>query len=172
MPVIPRRFSPALLLTACTAVAQAQCPPAQADRYRIQEGQVTDRATGLEWQRCSVGTTVTASGQCQGEPALLSLPDAGQAAASAGQGWRLPTAQELLTLVTAPGCPAPTLDAAVFPGLADLGDGIPYWSDTPVDDLPVPMRMHYYVDFADGRVDAHTLGFPLAVRLVRGESRQ
>nr|WP_157929715.1 DUF1566 domain-containing protein [Orrella dioscoreae] len=171
MPIIPRRLPPALVLAACTALAQAQCPPAQPDRYRIQGAQVADRATGLEWQRCSMGTTVTASGQCQGVPALLSLPDAGKAAASAGQGWRLPTAQELLTLVTAPGCPAPTLDAAVFPGLADLGDGIPYWSDTPAD-LPVPMRMHYYVDFADGRVDAHTLGFPLAVRLVRGGAGQ
>ncbi len=48
--------------------------------------------------------------------------------------------------------------------MQDLGDGMPYWSVT-VAELPMPMT--YYVDFQDGRVDAHTRGFPLAVRLVR-----
>ena len=85
-------------------------------RYAVTDESVTDQRTGLTWKRCLQGMTWDGA-ECQpsGEPWNSGEADrlAAEEAAKTGLGWRLPTRDELLTLVsTTRKCPA--LDVAAF----------------------------------------------------------
>lgn len=167
MPSVFSALTALLLVASSSTVAYAACP-AETPAHFVPDntGLVRDTRTQLTWQRCSVGVTWSAEQGCaDGEPAMLNLDDAHAAAREAGTGWRLPTLDELGSLVV-PDCTPAALDTRIFPDVTDLGDGIPYWSDTATP-IAEPLKMHYYLDFSDGSVDIHTTGFPLAVRLVR-----
>lgn len=136
-----------------------------ASRFVLNGGEAYDPQTKLTWNRCSVGTTWTNDAGCIGEVKLLGLDKAKQFAQELGGGWRVPTIEELYSIVEQ-GCFNPTINSTVFPAVTNVGEGAPYWSDTPVEEIP---SLVYFVDFIDGAVDGHSKGFPLAVRLVRSE---
>ncbi len=142
---------------------------------------VTDTRTGLIWMRCSVGQTWT-DGACTGEAEKLSWNQAMERAGGyewAGQrGWRMPTLEELHTLVycssgrrfafegdgTGGACEGdyrrPTILEAVFPG-TPVGN---YWSGTP---HPVYSHAALGASFANGAVGAGSRNEYVHVRLVR-----
>ncbi len=82
----------------------------------LEDGAVVRHArTTLEWQRCAEGQTWdAASNACQGRPTALSWPRADRLAKRVGKDWRLPTAEELLSIVER--ChDAPAINPQVFP---------------------------------------------------------
>jgi hypothetical protein len=139
--------------------AKAAC---ERGRFKVEGAYAMDRRTSLTWQHCALGSEWR-NGECQGEQQALSLSEATAKAASQGNGWRLPTAEELADLIDA-SCGKPAIDSRVFPNLVDDGEGaIPYWSSTR-GGMPGLMT---FVDFANARIDWHSPGFPLFVCLVR-----
>ncbi|MBZ9611987.1 DUF1566 domain-containing protein [Rheinheimera maricola] len=143
------------------------------------DGSVTDAATKLIWQRCSVGQRWTGK-TCTGEAAKFKWNDAMQ---QAKDGWRLPTIDELDTLVfcssgqrkpsSRPGgkyvsetngyCEGnyvePTINQTAFPNAAPEG----YWSSSPeLNGLNVLRVRFNYGDAGITSEDSH-----LRVRLVR-----
>lgn len=83
-----------LLLSSCQSATQSKqfIPEPYVDNG---DGTVTDIHTNLTWQRCSVGQLWTGE-TCTGEPTFYTWDDAMQ---QAKDGWRLPTVDELDTLV-------------------------------------------------------------------------
>ncbi len=67
-------------------------------RFEIVGEVARDRASGLEWKRCSVGATWSGTA-CEGEAASLTLDEAEAAAKAAGDDWRLPDVKELYELI-------------------------------------------------------------------------
>lgn len=132
-------------------------------RYILNKDEAFDKTTGLVWRRCSEGTSWRNSAGCIGSAKLMSLDEAKSLATQFGNGWRVPTIDELYSIVEK-NCRQPAIDPVVFPGVQDQGEGAPYWSSTKVEDIPM---LVYYVEFMDGTVDAHSDGFALAVRFVR-----
>lgn len=131
--------------------------------FVINGGEAYDKNTELTWSRCTLGTTWTDGTGCVGTAKLMRLEDAKRAADTLGAGWRIPTIEELYSIIEH-ACTEPTINTQVFPSVHSFSEGAPYWADTRVEGLP---SLIYYIDFSDGGVDGHTKGFPLAVRLVR-----
>ena len=146
-----------------------------AERYQAMGSRgeiIFDTRSALEWQRCSLGQQWTGQA-CVGEATVSNWQDARRAADEIS-GWRLPTKEELMTLVYCPsGRPAhfknthqrcdgeyqpPTIFAAAFPNTRSTR----YWSSSRPNGLQAGS-----VDFFDGRaLDILQFGeFP--VRLVR-----
>lgn len=133
-------------------------------RFLIHDGEVTEPARQLVWQRCPVGMSWSQNLGCTGKPALMSVKEAIRYAGNLGSGWRVPTIDELAGLID-DSCSHPAINGRVFPGVRALGENAaPYWSQTPFEDLP---DLSYYVDFMAGAVDARSRQLTLAVRLVR-----
>ncbi|WP_379917038.1 DUF1566 domain-containing protein [Lacimonas salitolerans] len=112
----------ALVLTALGPDAHAQDGITFVERGPV----VLDIMGKLEWMRCSIGQ-VWADGRCDGDP-LLAPFAAGEAiiaraAASSGEGWRIPTRAELERLLV-PGDAPPLIDGRVFPDAYRGG----YWT--------------------------------------------
>jgi len=105
---------------ACDGGARAE-PSA---RYDIRGATVLDSDTGLVWQRCSVGQEWREGRGCIGVIRQMAWDEALQ---HASDGWRLPTHDELLSLVVA-GCRDPAIDETLFPDME-----LPklwYWTST------------------------------------------
>lgn len=77
--------------------APAPAEPLVDGRYQLLAGgaEVRDVQTGLVWQRCSVGQSWNGS-MCAGEAQKFNFDEA---QAQAGNGWRVPTARELHSLI-------------------------------------------------------------------------
>lgn len=146
------------------SVAEAACDADRPDntaldRYILSAGEAYDKQTGLTWQRCSVGQAWRNGEGCVGSIKRLTWKEAMKQGSG---GWRVPTKDELQTLVS-PTCNNPAINAEVFPGryLA-----MPwYWSSTENGS-----ELAWYVSFFVGYVyyDGYrTAGN--AVRLVRGK---
>ena len=144
-----------------TALAHAACDAHKANanptsRYVLKAGTAFDKKSKLTWQRCSVGQTWQEGKGCIGT--VKGLPRL-QAELLEEDGWRLPTVDELATLVS-PTCTRPSINEEVFPGM-DVGS-LYYWSKT------VPREAYLnYVNFETGAVSADSDGEHYAVRLVR-----
>ncbi len=114
-----------LALCAAGAAAAQTCNydsiPATAPASRFTDngdGTVTDKTTGLQWQRCSQGQAWS-SGTCTGTATAHTWQAAlqlAEAASYAGKSdWRLPNIKELASIVEQ-ACNYPSIDLAVFPG--------------------------------------------------------
>lgn len=143
-------------------------------------GTITDRETGLTWDKCSYGQVWIdntpgdgSDDQCDGSPSgysWLEAFDAAQLANNAayrGQSdWRIPNIKELRSLVET-SCSAPSINTQIFPGQSQ---GI-YSSSTKSGNHGTGF---YIVDFMDGRITGY--GFnpdeSYFIRLVRDTNQQ
>ncbi len=104
---------------------------------------------------------------CIGEVQNLGLNAALDFTKQEGNGWRVPSGQELETLLVN-SCDHPGVDAIAFPSIdaSDFGEGAKFWTST--EAIP---GMFYYFDFTNGFVDMHSQGFRLSVLLVKDIKR-
>jgi hypothetical protein len=142
-------------------------------RFELHGDTVYDTKTKLTWARCSVGQQWQEDKGCVGEVQRIQFPAAMELQKDH---WRLPTKDELGTLIDAPALinikklsldeisvvkrQKPTIDVDAFPGMSDTL--LSYWSSTTADD-----NMVWTVYFGDGSVGQSHLSAPYAVRLVR-----
>ena len=127
------------------------------------DGTVTDNATGLIWQKCSSGQNNDYS--CSGSAATATWTGAESycnGLSLAGKTWRLPTRQELETLVHY-GPNDPSIDTTTFPNTA----GDKYWSSTTYASLT---NNAWTVSFDYGII-SQSKANTLYVRCVSGPSR-
>lgn len=132
-------FSINLLIVCClftsTSHAQQVCNPkiastAPNERYQDNgDGSVTDKKTGLEWARCSIGQTWENS-TCTGEaqPLLWSIASLVATTTESPPNknrWRLPEIKELSELVELQ-CARPAINLTIFPNTP----AVAYWSYT------------------------------------------
>ena len=118
-----------------------------------------DKVTGLTWQRCSAGQSWQNGKGCIGTVQGLAVL---QAELLEVNGWRLPTIEELKTLVS-PNCTRPAINEEVFPGM-DV-QSLYYWSKTS------PRASSFdYLNFETGTVSADGDQEPYSVRLVHSGS--
>jgi hypothetical protein len=162
----PRRcaglFLCAVGLSFASSAVQAACDPEKklvkpTEQYEIKGNRVYDTKTRLTWQRCSVGQTWSGEQLCDGPVAVFTMAEA---ALYAEDGWRIPTQNELATLVS-PTCADPAINAEVFPNMDP--DALGYWSRS----FDAKKRV-WYINFVDGSFRTYsgtTLRF--ALRLVQ-----
>jgi Protein of unknown function (DUF1566) len=145
------------LTLAAVAVSFSIDPDAGADappgRYTASNGTVTDNETGLVWSQTEQPggpwAWVDAQNQC---PAP----------------WRVPTVQELRSIVDLTQTTAPTIDPSAFYG--PTGGSAPnaggFWTSSPYL-LEASLGYAYYVDFDNGGIDANVPTTPRGVRCVQ-----
>jgi Protein of unknown function (DUF1566) len=136
-------------------------PPAYpGSKLQVSEdgSEVLDPVAKLIWRRCSEGQTWDGL-TCAGTPRTFGRAGALVYGARQTDGWRLPNAKELRTLVDL-GRVFPAFDPTLFPGTTTEG---PYWTSTPKTDSAPDL---WYVASGNGatHIDFHTAG---SVRLVR-----
>ena len=133
------------------------------------DGTVTDKLTGLVWDKCSWGLSYT---YCYGLTTMLTYLDALQVPSIAnrkngGAGykghndWRLPNIKELESLVDIQKDSWPTIDERAFPNTKPSV----YWSST-TD--PFSVNVASGIRFEDGSIFGFERQYGLPVRLVRG----
>jgi Protein of unknown function (DUF1566) len=98
------------------------------------DGTVTDRITGLMWQKCSVGqddqTCIGAATPSTWDQAQTACGDLNQTVFAGHSDWRLPSKKELITIVDyGVSYPGPTIDQT-FPYTVS-GSTSYYWTSTP-----------------------------------------
>lgn len=133
-PII-KLFSHALILAMSVAnlnMAYAGCHPSipkstPTNRFTILNGgsEVKDNATGLIWQRCSIGQTWSIRG-CGAEAKKFTWHEALKQAHALGNGYRLPNIRELTSIVEV-SCSNPAINTTIFPSTVN---GF-YWSSSP-----------------------------------------
>ena len=151
---------------------QAQsCDPAQREntptkRFVIHADQtVTDRVTGLDWQRCALGQGWDGSRCTDGVKqvhAWFSWEDAlKESDKQRADNWRLPTIHELRSLLSRR-CKDPALNSEVFPNAPSWA----FWSAT---EFSQNSDYAWQVDYKTGKITAQLkTGDTSHVRLVRG----
>lgn len=152
----------------CPGIVLGECHPSGSKshnraRFKLMEAEALDLTTNLIWSRCSLGARWKKGIGCVGTPKAMRLDDAKKLVQKLGNGWRIPTIEELYGIVETK-CSNPAIDTVVFPDVKNLGEGLSYWSISRMKELP---KLVYYVDFMNGQVDAHSGGFVMAVRPVR-----
>jgi len=151
------------VLAAAMLLASPSQAYAQGTAFMARDHLVIDLRFGVEWLRCTVGMVWNGE-TCVGQAVRLSQDQVEiairQANEQLGDGWRLPTLEELEGLVC-DSCGTPMIDAAFFPETQSE----PYWTG----ETNVFSSRHYYsVNFINGWTFGRFLaGKPLAVRLVR-----
>lgn len=133
-------------------------------------GTVTDNQTGLMWMRCSLG--LSGGGCAAGTATTVNWKQALEAAQAANSGvgsfgykdWRLPTTNELVTLVEL-ACYSPAINTNLFPStLSNV-----YWSSTPLILDTVSESKAWSVNFNGGAEYFDSIkADSYYVRLVRG----
>jgi len=159
-PLRERRRRGARLLVAAVAVlaaaglsttgarrAEADAPPC---RYKLTADTATDKETGLMWQRNTLSSYGFdgAKAHCEG----LSI--------GGFTGWRLPTLQELLTLIDESQTKEPAIDSAAFTDTPPIG----FWSSTVYAADPAQV---WYVSFYGGLTSLGSKNGSYLVRCVR-----
>ena len=166
---LPSRLAVPLLLLILAGASSASACTTRPDaaeigsRYVLRGALAYDSKTRLTWQRCGYGQQFR-DGRCVGALTLVTPDEAAQAARKAGTGWRVPTVDELASLVTQR-CRPPMLNPQVFPDVRAVSEGkAAFWSSSRHEALPM---LTYNVDFIAPAVDANTAGVSMGVRLVR-----
>ncbi len=125
------------------ASAQSPAGAQAAARLVARDALVYDRKTDLTWQRCAVGQRWLAgpggAPTCTGQPARLTFDAAKRLEA---KGWRIPTLDELVTLLAKDA--QPRIDAQAFPGTPATY----FWATDNRD-----KGSAWYVSFEDGRTN-------------------
>lgn len=113
------------------------------DRFEIKETTVLDTKTGLEWAREVLGP--------------MHWKVAMDAAQAKGDGWRLPTIEELITLINFSRCEP----ASEFPGQPSVW----FWSSS---SYALNASSAWSVNFGYGNVDNNGKTYSYCARCVRG----
>jgi hypothetical protein len=142
-------------------IAGASCDSSQPSRtpdsrYDIKGGEVYDKKADLTWQRCSVGQRWKDGTGCVG---VIKQMTWDEAVAQAASGWRLPSKDELTTLIS-PTCNKPAINENAFPDL-EL-DKLWYWTSSENGAF-----LAWLVDFADGNSNSYDRTDTGSVRLVK-----
>jgi hypothetical protein len=145
----------------CTPPAEAACDASQTNqtpisRYVINGGIVYDKKSDLTWQRCSVGQRWVDGVGCEGVIRNMAWTEAMEQAEG---DWRVPTTDELLTLVS-PSCKKPAVNEEAFPNM-DLSK-LWYWTGTPEGS-----SYAWFVVFDDASSSSSFRTYEMAVRLVK-----
>lgn len=125
------------------------------------DGTVTDRATGLVWQKCSAGQSNNAS--CSGTPTTYTFTASATYCKNltlAGRTWRLPNPNELFSIVDITKNSVPTIKTEYFPNTSDY-----YWTSTTYE---VNNYEAFFVYFDDGSVNPTNKSGSYKVRCVSG----
>jgi hypothetical protein len=152
------RVSLAMLLLAAAATGHAE------GRFNVSaDGQeAIDSTTHLVWRRCAEGMRWDGKA-CAGKLMKYDYRGAKRAAAAAGNGWRLPTRDELVALVDRSQKKKPRIDGAAFPKTPSTG----FWATRPGSDDDLNA---WLVNFGSGRVLANLGQAKFPLRLVRAGS--
>lgn len=139
-------------------MARAGCepstkPPASNARYLVTGESFYDEGTDLTWMRCTVGQRWAEGHGCVGDPKKFTHAEANRPWA---KGWRIPTRDELKTLVQK-NCREPSIDDVVFPNTPAS------WYHT----NGKSGSLCWQVSFRDGAVDRYYCDNEAYVRLVR-----
>ena len=130
---------------------------AQDPRYVIRSGEVYDKKTDLTWQRCSVGQRWSGENGCVGIVKTFTFDDAQK---QGGGGWRVPSKDELATLIKNQN--GLQIDTKAFPDIDDRK--VVYWSSTPSSSTS---NWYVHFTFGNGGVHYDNRSFAYALRLVR-----
>jgi hypothetical protein len=124
--------------------------------------QVTDSTSGLVWRRCAEGMKWNGS-ICAGKPLRVKFTDAKAAArapAADGKAWRLPSREELRSLVDAKAKKKPKIDVAAFPNTPPLS----FWAVREGSDDNLNA---WLISFANGKLYGNVGQAKFPLRLVR-----
>lgn len=153
-------FQGVLRMAMLCFIACSSLPALAADsRYVISGDEVYDKQTDLTWKRCSVGMRWKEGMGCVGVQKTFTFEEAQK---QAGGGWRVPSRDELETLIDRNKNREPYIDVDAFPDMTRKGAQMLYWSSTPTDSFA------WLVYFNDGHAYNLSRIGNLAVRLVRG----
>jgi hypothetical protein len=144
--------------------AVAACPVQAQGRFAVSADgqQVTDSTSGLVWRRCAEGMKWNDS-VCAGKPLKYKFTDAkaaARAAAAGGKAWRVPTREELLSLVDAKAKKKPKIDVRAFPNTPSLS----FWATRAGSDDNLNA---WLINFANGRLAGNIGQAKFPLRLVR-----
>ncbi|NUM40920.1 MAG: DUF1566 domain-containing protein [Leptospiraceae bacterium] len=120
-----------------------------------------DNATGLVWQKCSIGQSGL---DCSGVGIKKTWTDAISTCTGlslAGKFWRLPNVNEFKTIVDTNKSTSPVIDVSYFPNTASSDD---YWSST----TSTVTANAWLVNFDDGSSIPFSKSSNLYVRCVSG----
>jgi len=145
----------------------ADCSNRLKTNFILNEDKVFDKNTKLTWFRCSLGTNWKDSVGCEGTPKLFYFNEALEDVKQISNGWRLPTINELRS-ITEEEYENTIINTSVFPDIKNMTVFAPYWSSTHVENMP---NLIYYIDFIDNRLDAHSKGYSMFVRLVKSVNK-
>lgn len=170
-----------IVLSAAFSVSAAQTclhgsvvPTTPLERFtKHGNGTVTDRATALMWQRCSMGqdwqgdACINETGAYSWQQTLQQVERNNLSSPYGYNDWRLPNIKELASIIEK-ACADPAINTAVFSGVikGDVdAETSAYWSSTYY--VSIGGAEAWYIDFADGDSRYRTKPYKLAVRLVR-----
>jgi hypothetical protein len=132
------------------------------ERFRIGEAvdTVFDIQTKLTWKRCAEGQSFQ-SGGCKGIATKSTWTDAIKQYGSDSTSWRLPSVDELVTIVERR-CSHPAINATIFP------DSLPamYWTES---GDAADNDYAWYIHFETGNMDTFRKTNDNFIRLVRGQ---
>jgi len=124
--------------------------------------QVTDASNGLIWRRCAEGMKWS-GGRCAGKPLKYSFTAAKATAGAAsgdGKSWRVPTREELRSLVNARAKKKPKIDVEAFPNTPSQS----FWAMRAGSDDNLNA---WLINFGNGKLYGNTGQAKFPLRLVR-----
>lgn len=129
--------------------------------FADRDGTVFDAVTGLTWQRCSAGQTNDSG--CSGAASTMDWTSAMSYCSIHGSEWRLPTLQEMATLLHLGAGSVPFTYSTYFPNTPDTPGFF-----TATEHGLNPVSNAFYSQFSNGWISTTTKAGVLYVRCVKG----